>query len=129
MQDCAHLRIFVQTVTAKRRSVLLSGAMASPLANAHSPQTLLEWRMQKNQPEGTFPRQMWTPLEPFFLSHGYTLWIQLGPVEGDAMTLRSPDTTPRAPDPFVYSTPYQKGPPPCNMTLFFSKVGLTIYFH
>jgi hypothetical protein len=97
--------------------------MASPPGSAHTPQTLLEWRMQQNQPEGTFPRQMWTPLEPFFLSHGYTLWIQLGPVDGDAMTLRSPDNTPRAPDPFVYSTPYQKGPPAYDMTLFFSKVG------
>jgi len=41
------------------------------------------------------------------------------------MTLRSPDNTPRAPDPFVYSTPYQKGPPPFNMTLFFSKNSIT----
>ena len=71
---------------------------------------------------------MWTPLEPFFLSHGYTLWIQLGPVDGDAMTLRSPDDTPCAPDHFVYSTPYQKNPPTYNYTLFFSKVGHHMLF-
>ena len=102
--------------------------MASPLSRTNYPQTLLEWRKQKYQPEGTYPRQMWTPLEPFFLSHGYTLWIQLGPKDGDAMTLRSPDNTPRAPDPFVYSTPYQKGPPEYTKTLFFSRVGHHLLF-
>jgi len=60
--------------------------------SALSPKTLLEWRVQQNQPEGAYPREMWTPLEPFFLSHGYTLWIQLGPKGGDAMSLRAQTT-------------------------------------
>jgi len=40
------LRLYI---TPKRHFVLLSGVMASPLASAHCPKTLLEWRMQKNQ--------------------------------------------------------------------------------
>src|SRR5882762_6080782 len=97
--------------------------MASPLG-AHSP----NGQCKRTKAEGTYPRQMWMPLEPFFLSHGYTLWIQHGPVGGRAMTLKSPDNTPSAPDPFIYSTPYQKGPPPFNMTLFFSKVNQHLLF-
>jgi len=83
---------------------------------ASTPQTLLEWRMRPA--DTTYPREMWTPLEPFFLSHGYNLWIQLGPKDGDAMTLRAPDDTPRASDPFVYSTPYNTVPPPYTKTFF-----------
>ena len=90
--------------------------------SALSPKTLLEWRLQQNQPEGAYPREMWTPLEPFFLSRGYTLWIQLGPKDGDAMTLRAPDDTPRASDPFVYLTPYNTVPPTYKLTLFMLKV-------
>jgi hypothetical protein len=90
-------------------------------SSTRSPQTLLEWRMQQNQPDA-YPREMWTPLEPFFLSHGYNLWIQLGPKDGDAMTLRAPDDTPRASDPFVYLTPYNTVPPPYTKTLFMLKV-------
>jgi len=96
--------------------------------SALSPKTLLEWRVQQNQPEGAYPREMWTPLEPFFLSHGYTLWIQLGPKGGDAMSLRAPDDTPRAPDPFVYSTQYTTVTFTHRRYLFLSKVSLHLRF-
>jgi hypothetical protein len=102
--------------------------MASSADSAHPPKTLLEWRMQQNQPEGAYPRDMWTPLEPFFLSHGYTLWIKFGPKDGDSMILRAPDETPRAPDPFVYEAPYNRVPPTYDMTLLFSKVGYHLLF-
>jgi hypothetical protein len=102
--------------------------MASSIATVHPPQTLLEWRKQQNQPEDMTPRQMWTPLEPFFLSQGYTLWVQLGTVDGDAMTLRTPNDEPRAVDPFAYSTPYNEGPPSFDRTLFFTNVSRDLYF-
>jgi hypothetical protein len=69
-----------------------------------APKTLQEWRNQKPHPVQGYsprPRNVWIPLEPFFLSHGYTLWqpqFSLYPTP--------PNDAPRAPDGFVYRTVY-----------------------
>jgi hypothetical protein len=65
------------------------------------PKTLQEWRNCKNKPPNTFPRYMWKPLEPFFLSQGYTLW---GPSE--QLYLEPPNDAPRTLDNFSHDTKY-----------------------
>jgi hypothetical protein len=66
-----------------------------------APKTLQEWRSQKLHPEGAYPRSVWTPLESFFLSHGYTLWQAPG-----SLYQGPPNDAPRAPDGFAYRTVY-----------------------
>jgi hypothetical protein len=66
-----------------------------------APKTLQEWRSQKLYPEGAYPRSVWTPLESFFLSHGYILWQIPG-----SLYQQPPNDAPRAPDGFAYRTVY-----------------------
>ena len=66
--------------------------------------TLQEWRSQKLHRAlgyNPVPRNVWIPLEPFFLSHGYTLWQP-----GYSLYPIPPNDAPRAPDGFVYRTEY-----------------------
>jgi hypothetical protein len=72
-----------------------------------APKTLDEWRNQKLHPEA-FPRSVWTPLESFFLSHGYILWLP-NLVYGT----RPPNKAPRTPDGFAYRTVYCEIEPKC----------------
>ena len=71
-----------------------------------APKSLQEWRYQKPHPvpgNSPRPRNVWIPLEPFFLSQGYTLWqpqFAMYPMPP------SPNDAPRAPDGFVYRTVY-----------------------
>ena len=70
------------------------------------PKTLQEWRTQKPLPVPGYkysprPRNVWIPLEPFFLSNGYTLWQPQY-----ALYPEPPNDEPRAPDGFVYRTEY-----------------------
>ena len=70
-----------------------------------APKTLQEWRFQKLLPVGEYeprPRNVWIPLESFFLSHGFTLW----PQPATRMHPYPPSNAPRAPDGFVYRTIY-----------------------
>ncbi|THH18821.1 hypothetical protein EW146_g2244 [Bondarzewia mesenterica] len=76
--------------------------MIPPIPSIHPPQTLQEWRHQKNQPKGAFPRDMWTSLESFFLSQDYILWLP----QSYALCLSPPNDAPRSPDGFAYSTLY-----------------------
>ncbi|THH19667.1 hypothetical protein EW146_g1547 [Bondarzewia mesenterica] len=76
--------------------------MVPPVPSIRSPQTLQEWRYHKDQPKGAFPRDMWTSLEPFFLSQGYILWKP----QSYALCLSPPNGAPRSPDGFAYSTQY-----------------------
>jgi hypothetical protein len=57
----------------------------------------------------------------------YTLWVQLGTVDGDAWTLRTPNDEPCAVDPFAYSTLYNEAPPSFDRTLFFTNVGCNAF--
>ena len=69
-----------------------------------APKSLQEWRYQKPHPvpgHSPRPRNVWIPLEPFFLSQGYTLWQPQF-----AMYPMPPNDAPRAPDGFVYRTVY-----------------------
>jgi hypothetical protein len=75
--------------------------MTSQILDSYRPQTLQEWRDCKNLPQDAFPRKMWTPPEPFFLSHGYTLW---GPPH--EVYLRPPNDAPHTPDGFFHNTKY-----------------------
>ena len=67
------------------------------------PTTLRNWKSSGWESESTVPRDVWTPLEQFFLEQGLTLWkksetcfhLLLIPHNG---LLRSPDG-------FVYTTP------------------------
>jgi hypothetical protein len=64
-----------------------------------APKTLQEWRSQKLRPK--YPRSVWTTLESFFLSHGYTLWQP-----PSSLYQKPPNDAPRTPDGFVYRTIY-----------------------
>ena len=65
----------------------------------NAPKTLQEWRSQELELHlaGAYPRSVWTPLESFFLSHGYTLWLP-----PTSLYQRPPNDAPRAPDGFTY---------------------------
>ena len=70
----------------------------------HAPKTLDEWRNQKlpvGEYGGGIPRHVWVPLEPFFLSQGYTLWQP-----SNTLHPIPPNDEPRAPDGFAYRTVY-----------------------
>ena len=68
-----------------------------------APKTLQEWRSQelKLHLGGSYPRNVWTPLESFFLSQGYILWQS-----PSSLYQRPPNDAPRAPDGFAYKTVY-----------------------
>jgi hypothetical protein len=79
--------------TETKKPLLSTTVMALP-----TPKTLEEWR---NHEAKCYPRGIWVPLEPFFLSHGYALWqppFSLYPMP--------PNDAPRAPDGFAYRTVY-----------------------
>jgi len=52
------------------------------------------------------PRNVWVPLESFFLSHGYTLWQPQF-----SMYPTPPNDAPRTPDGFAYRTEYCENKP------------------
>ena len=88
--------------TTRRQQTQTSSAMDITQA-LPVPKTLQEWRSQKLHPEGAYPRSVWTPLESFFLSHGYILWR---PPPSGSLYQRPPNDAPRAPDGFAYRTVY-----------------------
>ena len=73
------------------------------------PKTLEEWRHLKPPLEegapfincDVCPRNVWIPLESFFLSHGYTLWQPR-----NSLYQKPPNDAPRTPDGFTYRTIY-----------------------
>jgi hypothetical protein len=78
-----------------------------------TPQTLQEWRSGWGSPASHViesPRRLWTPLEGFFLSHGYTLWIEQ--IWNDLDLRPSNLKTPRTPDGFAYRTMYNDNEAP-----------------
>jgi hypothetical protein len=68
------------------------------------PKTLRDWRASGWEPKGTTPRDVWTPLEPFFLEQGLTLWKRGSSTILQFFMVPGKDF-PRSPDGFVYSTP------------------------
>jgi hypothetical protein len=70
---------------------------------SYTPWTLEQWRHAGNQPEFKDPRVLWTPLEPFFLSLGYELWLSYM-----IYNVKPPNKAPRTPDGFAYMTPYNE---------------------
>lgn len=114
-----HQVIYYLPCSATRALNLSDTLMASFMpTTSHLPQTLQEWRHQKNQPEGALPRHMWTSLEPFFLSQGYTLWNLKQ--SSYALSLIPPNDAPRTPDGFAYRVPYNEIKP--NPTSFATMV-------
>jgi hypothetical protein len=79
--------------------------MESTNSSVDPPQTLQEWRNQKNQPKGVFPRLMWTPLEAFFIDQGYKLWQ---PNQSMALHLKPPNDEPRRQDQYTHRTLYNE---------------------
>ena len=63
------------------------------------PETLTNWRASGHDIEGKYPRDIWTPLEPFLHSLGYTLWQT-----AYFTNLVPPNSNERAPDGFAYRT-------------------------
>ncbi|KAF8523030.1 kinase-like domain-containing protein [Gautieria morchelliformis] len=66
------------------------------------PKTLRDWRASGWEPEGTTPRDVWTPLEPFFLEQGLTLW-KSADIPTIPFFMIPGKGFPRSPDGFVYS--------------------------
>lgn len=63
-------------------------------------QTLQEWR-NISVTDGKF-RAVWTPLEPFFVSKGYTLFISTDLF----LKVTAPNSEERTNDGYAYKTPY-----------------------
>ena len=108
-----------------RNKRLYTTVMDTAVHSESAPKTLQEWRSQKHLPavEGYSPRprNVWIPLEPFFLSHGYTLW---GPRY--SMYPTPPNDEPRTPDGFAYRTVYCEIKP--NVPHFDMIVSQTLIF-
>lgn len=82
----------------------------APFTRNTLPKTLRDWRTSGWEPKGTTPRDVWIPLEQFFLEQGLTLWkggsntvLQFFMLPGGGF--------PRSPDGFVYSTPVSDASP------------------
>jgi hypothetical protein len=74
------------------------------------PKTLRDWRASGWEPKGTTPRDVWIPLEPFFLEKGLTLW-RYGSIPMRPFYVVPGKDFPRSPDGFVYSTPVSDAKP------------------
>jgi hypothetical protein len=91
-----------------------------------APKTLQEWRDLEPRPEGyrrgVCPRNVWTPLESFFLSQGYTLWQP--PL---SLHLKPPNDAPRTPDGFAYRTIYCIEPYEHHFNMIVSQTSESIF--
>lgn len=78
------------------------------LASDDLPKTLDQWRRKgaHSREEEKFPRDMWDPLEPFFLSIGYTLWKKASYI----LTIEPPNDAPRKQDEYACRIPYNDLP-------------------
>ena len=75
---------------------LMSNQTSDPLV---LPDTLIKWRSSGHDVKGKIPRDIWTPLEPYFQTLGYTLWTPCW-----SINLIPPNLNERAPDGFGYRT-------------------------
>jgi len=85
-----------------------------PFTRSTLPKTLRDWRTSGWEPKGTFPRDVWTPLEQFFLEQGLTLWTY---TKSRDLRTCPPNNLPRSPDAFVYSTSVSDARPQPNYDL------------
>ena len=60
------------------------------------PRTLQEWRYSGWEPKGTYPRNVWDPLEQFFRVQGLILWKRCRLVTEPGT--EPPNDIPRCPD-------------------------------
>ncbi|KAF8487762.1 hypothetical protein JB92DRAFT_2758770 [Gautieria morchelliformis] len=83
---------------------MTSTPVTVPFTRDTLPKTLRDWRTSGWEPKGTTPRDVWTPLEQFFLERGLTLWKKCY-TRYRHLYLVPGNDLPRSPDGFVYSTP------------------------
>jgi hypothetical protein len=81
-----------------------------PFTRSTLPKTLRDWRTSGWEPKGTTPRDVWTPLEPFFLEQGLILWKKHY-TRSFQFYLLPDNNIPRCPDGFVYSTSVSEARP------------------